>query len=169
MIGKYLLKRRYKPSGAPFVVGDRSWSYVEKPKGIRWFFKRPLIRFNETGFTYFHQGEEPCTVPGGDLSDTHSVPWPAVIGTLGFIRYAPEGFVWCAGLHDEACETQWRSRKERADLYRESIWFAYDEIKTSIEYSSYSAAKKFALRQYYRTQNILMIGGVKVASIAGAC
>lgn len=162
-----LLKRRYQPDGVPFFVGDRSWEYVEKPKGLKWFFKRPLVRLNPEGFTYFYQGKLPLMVPGSDESDTHSVPWPAVIITLGLVRYAPKGFVWVAFLHDQACEEKWQDRETRADLYRESLWFAYDEIKSQLESSS--APNQFALRQIYRLQNILMVGGVKVGSLFGAC
>ncbi len=158
---KYLLKRRYKPNGAPFVVGDRSWEFVKKPSGLKWIFKRPLVQLNTTGFTYFYNGKVPLVVPASDESDTHSVPWPAVIITFGLVRYAPKGLVWVAFVHDRACKEKWHTSKMRADLYRESIWFAYDEIK--------SKKMSFMQTQSYRLQNILMVGGVKVGSLFGAC
>lgn len=169
MLKKYLLKHRYYPGGIPYVSGNRSWSYIKKPKGFRWFFKRPLVKLNPDGFSYFYQGRHELRIPGGDESDTHTIPWPFVIGTFGLIRYAPEGLVWVAFAHDRACKQKWNSKEMRADLYRESIWFAYDGLKAELKHSNKHWLKKSLLKQYYRTQNVLLIGGVKLGSVTGAC
>lgn len=156
----------YKPKSdeIPRVIGDTAWEYVVKHRGIKRFFKRPQIRYIH-GFTYWHKGQYPVAVPKGDLSDTHTIPWPFVLASLGFFfDYAMKGMTWPSGVHDEACEKGLYNPDMRAEIYRESIWLAFHELEEKIdrEERGWWRRKSWIALAYLR--NYLLVGGVKAAS-----
>lgn len=157
-----------KPNEMPYIDGSTEWEYVKKHRGIMKLFKRPRIRYLH-GFTYWHRGKYPIVVPKGDVSDTHSIPWPFVFASLGiFFDFVMKYITWPSGVHDEACEKMLWTRQMRADIYHESVWLAGLKLKEHIEETENGWFREKFLVSAASVRNLLLVAGVKSASAVGA-
>lgn len=168
LLARHLLKRTYKPNGHPVVVGNRKWEYVDRPRGIKRWFKRPKIRYIH-GFTYYYQGSQPVVIEKGMKSDTFTMPWVLVVASLGFFDFVMERLVWVSGVHDKACDAALYDKATRADIFRECVWFAFDELSEDIDEKQTGMLKKAFSKASSKLRNVLLVGGVKIGSLLGYC